>query len=97
METAARDKIIESVAVRDNGFEAVMHFDRRLDDWTIRTRVIFSLNGRKMTVNLTTNDGLSRDDYIKKLQEAVSEKICQEVLGEAFSKIDLHVFQRMIK
>ena len=34
METAARDKIIESVAVRDNGFEDVMHFaspPRRLD------------------------------------------------------------------
>jgi len=97
MESAAREKIEHAIAVRDNGFEGVVHFDRMMDSDTVRTRVIFKLNGKKMSVECVTEPGITNNDYYGEVVGAVSVKVAETILMNAFEKIDMHKFYQTIK
>gem|GEM_PF-2896609 len=90
MEDAAEKKIIESVHVKSNAFECVVHvmYDVLSDDKIYRA--VFSLNGKKMTVEHrhSARDPDDRSAAIDGLVNEVAKVIARDAIAEAFTKLD---------
>lgn len=89
METAARDKIVEAVHVGDTTFECVVHTERQFVDNSTRLIAIFSLNGKKLTVE-HVDQGTEYDPRkaLVALRDAVAVKIATEILIPALKNME---------
>lgn len=92
MEEKARDKIDETIRIEGNGFNGIVHLMRDSYDDTLRARVIYELNGRKMTTEHSvspwnyTNAQTLRDTLMKELRDKMATEIATTVLLGAFDK-----------
>jgi len=86
MEEKAREKIIDSFSVKDTHFEC--KFFQEKDYLTLDTKfvVIYSMNGKKRTVNVRIEEGAIENTY-KKLLTAVANDIAHAMLADAFSRV----------
>lgn len=85
MEEKAREKIIDSFIVNDTHFECKIFQEK--DFLTLDTKfvVIYSMNGKKRTVNVRIEEGSIENTY-KKLLSAVANDIAHAMLADAFNK-----------
>ena len=85
LEEKAREKIIDSFAVKDTHFECKIFQEK--DCLTLDTKfvVIYSMNGKKRTVNVRVEEGAIENTY-KKLLSAVANDIAHAMLADAFEK-----------
>lgn len=89
MEAKARDQIIEAVHVGDATFECVVHTTRFAEDQSTRLMAIFSLNGKRMTVEYREQDWRAdKQAMLKGLRDAMAEKIATEILLPALSRLN---------
>jgi len=96
MEDAAEKKIIESVHVKSNAFECVVHvMDDALSDEKIY-RAVFSLNGKTMTAEHrhSARDPDDRFAGIDGLVNEVAKVIARDTLAEAFTKLNAAIRAR---
>lgn len=82
-EQAANDKIIESIHVRDNSFDAVVTKENDFLSGDIVYRVVFSLNGKRIVGTHRTQTVNMRDAY-KELHGIIAERIAHEILSVTF-------------
>lgn len=96
MEAAALAKIIDATRVGDTTFECVVHAQKDVVSDSDMYRVIFSLNGKRMTVDHTVRciDMLNGVSGIRHIVDAliklISEKIALEVVSPALGNIWRH-------
>lgn len=81
MEAKARDKIIEAVHIGDTTFECVVQTMKNMHDDTICLIAVFSLNGKKLTVeHIERSDRFERRKAFQDLRDAMATKIATEIL-----------------
>lgn len=86
MEAKAKAEVIKATAVNDNHFTGVIHtmFDALSQQTTVR--LVYSLNGKKLTTDYHINDSRSLDDSIAGLIDAVARDIAIEILRKPISE-----------
>ena len=89
MRKKAEDAIIASVRVKDTHFEGVIHHYRDFANARLQFRVIYSLNGKKMTTNYDHSErdySESAEDIYLKIVDAVARDIANEILAKPFAE-----------
>lgn len=81
MEAKARAAIIKAVHVGDATFDCVIHTARLPESDALLLKAIFSLNGRKLTVEV--KDWAEPETMIVKLRDAMATQIANEILEPA--------------
>lgn len=86
MEAKAKAEVIKAVAINDNLFNGVIH--TMFDALSYRTtvRLVYSMNGKKLTTDYQINDSRSLDDSIAGLIDAVARDIAIEILRKPISE-----------
>jgi methylphosphotriester-DNA--protein-cysteine methyltransferase len=86
MEEKAREKIIDSFSVKDTHFECKFFQEMDMTTQEMKYVVIYSMNGKRRTVDVRVErDAINLDTY-KKLINAVAYDIAGAILSDAFSK-----------
>ena len=85
MEEKAREKIIDSFTVNDTHFECKFFQEMDVVTQEMKYVVIYSMNGKKRTVNVRVEQGVIADNY-KKLISAVANDIAHAMLADPFVK-----------
>lgn len=88
METKAREQVTQATHVFDTAIDCVVEQLREPYHDKVRMAAVFSLNGRKMRVDVALPSHEAKELPIK-LRDAMAEKIATEVLLPAFSKANL--------
>lgn len=85
MEAKAKAEVIKAVAINDNLFNGVIH--TMFDALSYRTtvRLVYSMNGKKLTTDYHIDDSRSLDDSIAGLIDAVARDIAIEILRKPIS------------
>ena len=85
MEAKAKAEVIKAVAINDNLFNGVIH--TMFDALSYRTtvRLVYSMNGKKLTTDYHIDDSRSLDDSIAGLIDAVARDIAIEILRRPIS------------
>jgi hypothetical protein len=85
MEAKAKAEVIKAVAINDNLFNGVIH--TMFDALSYRTtvRLVYSMNGKKLTTDYHIDDSRSLDDSIAGLIDAVARDIAVEILRKPIS------------
>jgi hypothetical protein len=87
-ETAAKNKILDSIRVSDNGFECIIHRQYDLANDLEMFCAIFSLNGKKMMARFNQDKIDSSFEKIGiGLRDAVAKEIANEIAG-AFKNLN---------
>lgn len=86
MEAKAKAEVIKAVAINDNLFNGVIH--TMFDALSYRTtvRLVYSMNGKKLTTDYHIDDSRSLDDSIAGLIDAVARDIAVEILRKPISE-----------
>lgn len=86
MEAKAKAEVIKAVAINDNLFNGVIH--TMFDALSYRTtvRLVYSMNGKKLTTDYHIDDSRSMDDSITGLIDAVARDIAIEILRKPISE-----------
>ncbi len=84
-ETKAQEKVVEAIHVGDTTFECVIHTQKNHMDGSTTMRAIFSLGGKKMTVDFTAHEA-DKFKMVEGLRTAVADKISCEILIPAFTR-----------
>ena len=86
MEAKAKAEVIKAVAVNDNLFNGVIH--TMFDALSYRTtvRLVYSMNGKKLTTDYHIDDSRSLDDSIAGLIDAVARDVAVEILRKPISE-----------
>ena len=86
MEAKAKAEVIKATAVNDNHFTGVIHtmFDALSQQTTVR--LVYSLNGKKLTTDYHIDDSRSLDDSIAGLIDVVARDIAIEILRKPISE-----------
>ena len=86
MEAKAKAEVIKAVAINDNLFNGVIH--TMFDALSYRTtvRLVYSMNGKKLTTDYHIDDSRSLDDSITGLIDAVARDIAIEILRKPISE-----------
>jgi hypothetical protein len=85
MEEKAREKIIDTFTVKDTHFECKFFQEMDVTTQEMKYVVIYSMNGKKRTVNVRVDRDVIADNY-KKLISAVANDIAHAMLAEPFSR-----------
>ena len=85
MEEKAREKIIDTFTVNDTHFECKFFQEMDVTTQEMKYVVIYSMNGKKRTVNVRVEQGVVADNY-KKLISAVANDIAHAMLADVFVK-----------
>ena len=85
MEEKAREKIIDSFAVKDTNFECKVFQEKDMLTLDTKFVVIYSMNGKKRTVDVRIEESALENTY-KKLLNAVAYDIAGAILVDAFNK-----------
>ena len=85
MEEKAREKIIDSFTVNDTHFECKFFQEMDVTTQEMKYVVIYSMNGKKRTVNVRVEQGVIADNY-KKIISAVANDIAHAMLADPFVK-----------
>ena len=85
MEEKAREKIIDSFTVKDNHFECKFFQEMDVTTQEMKYVVIYSMNGKKRTVNVRVERDVIADNY-KKIISAVANDIAHAMLADPFVK-----------
>ena len=85
MEEKAREKIIDSFSVNDTHFECKFFQEMDVTTQEMKYVVIYSMNGKKRTVNVRVERDVIADNY-KKLISAVANDIAHAMLADPFVK-----------
>lgn len=81
MEAHAKAEVIKAVAVQDNQFSGVLHLMRDLMSAQEKFRLIYSINGKKLTTDYSVDDfDKSPEVWVPGLIEAVARDIAVEIL-----------------
>lgn len=86
MEAKAKEEVIKAVAINDNLFNGVIH--TMFDALSYRTtvRLVYSMNGKKLTTDYHIDDSRSSNDSIAGLIDAVARDIAVEILRKPISE-----------
>lgn len=86
MEAKAKAEVIKAVAINDNLFNGVIH--TMFDALSYRTtvRLVYSMNGKKLTTDYHIDDSRSLDDSIAGLIDAVAQDVAIEILRKPISE-----------
>lgn len=93
LEQAARNELLNSIKVGDTIFECVVHCGKDVASGDIYLRAIFSLNGKRITVDRTENyfdishSSNKMTDLIYNLRQAMAERIAAEILIPVLDQI----------
>jgi hypothetical protein len=93
MEAKARKQVLDSIRLGDTAFECVVHVTRDTMSGDTSLMAIFSLNGKKFTVEHRE----WRPDtklLVEGLRAAMANKIATEILVPALQSLDSRVFER---
>ena len=85
MEEKAREKIIDSFTVNDTHFECKFFQEMDVTTQEMKYVVIYSMNGKKRTVNVRVERDVIADNY-KKIISAVANDIAHAMLADPFVK-----------
>jgi hypothetical protein len=91
MEEKAREKIIESIAVRDCQVECQILFERGYVDRSNHYTIVYSMNGERSKVKVMVHEyefeaGLEK--YVaERLRDTLAKDIATKMIGEAFVKV----------
>ena len=85
MEEKAREKIIDSFTVNDTHFECKFFQEMDMTTQEMKYVVIYSMNGKKRTVNVRVERDVIADNY-KKIISAVANDIAHAMLVDPFVK-----------
>ena len=85
MEEKAREKIIDSFTVNDTLFECKFFQEMDMTTQEMKYVVIYSMNGKKRTVNVRVERDVIADNY-KKIISAVANDIAHAMLADPFVK-----------
>ena len=85
MEEKAREKIIDSFTVNDTHFECKFFQEMDMTTQEMKYVVIYSMNGKKRTVNVRVERDVIADNY-KKIISAVANDIAHAMLADPFVK-----------
>ena len=85
MEEKAREKIIDSFTVSDTHFECKFFQEMDVTTQEMKYVVIYSMNGKKRTVNVRVERDVIADNY-KKIISAVANDIAHAMLADPFVK-----------
>jgi hypothetical protein len=81
MEDKAKAEVIKAVQVTDNQFHGVLHSMFDAMSYRNRLRMIYSINGKKLTTDYDIIDGSKTpDDWVPGLIDAVARDIALEIL-----------------
>ena len=89
MEEAARAKIVESLLLKSNGFEAVVHRSDRFDCLLTVFDVHYSLNGGKRHVRVEVESNTPTSGAVDLLWQRLSEDIAWAILGRTLNSTNL--------
>ena len=86
MEAKAKAEVIKAVAINDNLFNGVIH--TMFDALSYRTtvRLVYSMNGKKLTTDYHIDDSRSLDDSIAGLIDAVARDIAIEICASRYQR-----------
>lgn len=88
LEEKAQAKIIEAVHVGDTTFDCVVHFQRTMIDDNVCLLAVFSLNGKKITVeHKERQDRYDRREAFLALRDAMAKEIAGQVLAPAVERL----------
>lgn len=88
MEAAARAKVIESIKVGDTVFECVVHIEFDGNSGDVVYLAVFSLNGKKMTVEHRASVFADKDDpkkWVLELRDKIGREIASTILQHSLS------------
>jgi hypothetical protein len=92
MQAKARENIIDTIRIADNGFECVVQIDRDNMMDELRAVAAFSLNGRKLKASCTLSGREQPHDRVRlevfeKLRGEVATVIAHELLASAWAQV----------
>ena len=87
MEAAAREKVVQSIRLESNDFNAVVQeqYDPLNDQR--HYRVIFSANGKRVEVMHTMKSDAKPQEIADELLDVVGRKVAAEALAPAFKEV----------
>lgn len=86
MEAKAKAEVIKAVAINDNLFNGVIHTMFDALSYRATVRLVYSMNGKKLTTDYHIDDSRSLDDSIAGLIDAVARDIAVEILRKPISE-----------
>lgn len=86
MEAKAKDEIVAAVHINDTTFDCVVHIHKVMMDDSTKFLAIFSLNGKRLTVEYTRHFTEEPKKAIQSLRDEVARTIANEILQPAFAK-----------
>jgi len=95
LQEAAIKEIHNSIKVKDTTFEAVIHQGTDALSGELYLKAIFSLNGKRLIVDVTESSFILRDTkeareaFVCKLRDAIATKIASEILLSVMSQVKL--------
>lgn len=88
MEEKAEAKLIATLPLKNNLFEGTVVIDRMMSDMTIRARLVFVMNGKRIEITEKAYEGEGeRIDLMRKLHTAASERIAAEILSDSVREL----------
>ena len=94
MEQKTKDEIINSVVVKDNGFNAVIHSQKDFMSNMMLYKIIYTLNGEKRVADFSAYDDVSYETVIQQMMNKVAENISREILTKVFTADTMLEFKR---
>lgn len=89
LQQRAEQRVIDSVRIENNTFNAVVHIDYDcLNDQTV-FRAIFDLNGKRMTAEAYSHHRTTRlvqPGHIARLRDAIAAKIAEQIVIEGIKQ-----------
>jgi len=83
MEDKAKQEVIKAVEVKDNNFSAVLHHMHDYLSCCTKLRLIYSINGKKLTTDYSISDFKNNpDEWIPELVDTVAKDIASHILRD---------------
>lgn len=83
MEQAARDKVLETIRLENNGFEAVCHRMVNYADNDTIWKCIYSLNDKRFETTVRLSDRRDPMDVVDMLRDEMAKDIAAAILAPA--------------
>lgn len=93
-----RQSAERAIAIEDNTFRCVVHYQRSLADDTIDFRAEFSLNGKALVVAVSVPvREYTMNEAVRRLRDAVAEEVATHILITAMDALRRHEELERIK
>jgi hypothetical protein len=87
MEEKAKEKIIQSIAIRDCQIDCQILKERDFMSQGTRYLIVYSMNDKKSKVNLLVDDQDMNKSVAERLRDALAKDIATNMLIDSFDKV----------